>query len=307
MGASAFPLPDYHTHSARCGHAGGTPAEYVEEALRKGLPAVGLSDHLPQIFDLDPESAMTPDELAEYVDEVLELKQLHPGRVLLGIEADYRPDTIEGVRELVLRFPFDYVIGSVHHVEGWAFDDARYMSEWDKRDVDEVYRRYFLLVGESAESGVFTTLGHVDLVKKFGHRPHGSVQDAVEEMAARIAGTDVLVEVNTAGLRRPAAEIYPHLAILRSLRERGVRITFGSDAHKPSEVGSDFDRAAALALAAGYTEYAAFETDGAPAVGVPGAVATTPAASRARIRMRALPAPRASARTSPAGAPETAW
>jgi histidinol-phosphatase (PHP family) len=307
MSAPAFPLPDYHTHSERCGHAGGTPAEYVEEALRKDLPCVGLSDHLPQLFNQDPELAMTPDELAAYVDEVQGLKRLYPGRVLLGIEADYRPDTIDEVRDMVGRFPFDYVIGSVHHIEGWGFDDARFMKEWDRRDVDEVYRRYFRLVGDSAESGVFTTLGHVDLVKKFGHRPHGSVQDAVEEMAARIARSGALVEINTAGLRRPAGEIYPQLAILRSLRENGVSITFGSDAHKPSEVGSDFDRAAALAMTAGYTEYAVFDS-ASSWVPAPAARATGGTiAGRAAVHMRALPVPRVSPRIPPAGAPETAW
>jgi histidinol-phosphatase (PHP family) len=294
----AFPLPDYHTHSERCGHAGGTPADYVEVALAKGIPCVGLSDHLPQIFDNDPELSMAPEELAGYVEEVQELKRQHPGRVLLGIEADYRPDTIEAVRALVLRFPFDYVIGSVHHIDGWGFDDARYLAEWDRWNIDDVYRRYFRLVGESAECGVFTTLGHIDLVKKFGHRPHGSMEDAVEEMAARIARAGVLVEVNTAGLRRPAREMYPQLGILRSLHEHGVRITFGSDAHKPAEVGSDFDRAAAQALAAGYTEYAWIETDG---------TGSMPGQAGSRIRMRALPVPKASGRTAPEGAPETAW
>jgi histidinol-phosphatase (PHP family) len=270
----------------------------VEQAIAMGLPCVGISDHLPHLYDNDPELSMPLDELGAYVDEVQELKRVYPGRVLLGIEADYRPDTLDAVAELIGRFPFDYVIGSVHHIEGWGFDDARYMAEWDRRDVDEVYRRYFRLVGDSAETGLFTVLGHVDLVKKFGHRPHGSVEDAVEEMAERIARSGVLVELNTAGLRRPAREIYPSLGILRSLKERGVHITFGSDAHKPAEVGSDFDRAAALALAAGYTDCATLEVDG-----VSGGVASV----RARIRMRSLPVPRPSARTRLEGAPETAW
>ena len=113
------------------------------------------------------------------------------------------------------RYPFDYVLGSVHHIDGWGFDDPRVMHEWDRRDVDEVYRRYFQLVGDSAEAGVFTILGHVDLVKKFGHRPEDPAFDAVVDMADRIARAGTLVEINTAGLRRPVGEIYPHLSILR--------------------------------------------------------------------------------------------
>jgi len=270
-------MPDYHTHSVRCGHADGDLGEYVLAAIRKGLPSIGLSDHLPQLFELDPELAMAPEELGAYVAEVLEFKRRYPGFVLLGVEADYRPDTIDAVRALVSRHPFDYVLGSVHHIDGWGFDDPRLMHEWDRRDVDEVYRRYFQLVGDSAEAGVFTILGHVDLVKKFGHRPEDPAFDAVVDMAQRIARAGTLVEINTAGLRRPVGEIYPHLSILRALWSHGVAITFGSDAHTPEEVGSDFDHGAALALAAGYAEYAVLVPDYLH--------------GRARIHMRPIPQP----------------
>jgi histidinol-phosphatase (PHP family) len=269
-------LPDYHTHTSLCGHAEGEPGDYVRAALGKGIPAVGISDHLPLLFAEDPELTMTLGELEHYVQEILELKARHPGFVLLGIEADYRPDTIERVGELVSLYPFDYVIGSVHFIDGWDFDDPRFLSRWDGRDVDKVYREYFGLVAEAAETGVFTILGHVDLVKKFGHRPTHPVEDAVWQMAGRVADAGVIVELNTAGLHKPVGEIYPDAALLSKFCRLGVPITFGSDAHRPQDVGRDFDRAALLALAAGYTEYAALVS------GSTGA--------RAQVVARALPA-----------------
>ncbi len=96
---------------------------------------------------------------------------------------------------------------------------------------------------DAAESGLFTILGHLDLVKKFGYRPTRSLDRELERLVERIAHAEVLVEINTAGLHRPTGEAYPSLDILRRLCEAGVQITFGSDAHRPDEVGRDLSTA----------------------------------------------------------------
>jgi histidinol-phosphatase (PHP family) len=122
-----------------------------------------------------------------------------------------------------------------------------------------VWAEYFDLVGDAAESGLFTILGHLDLVKKFGYRPTRILKVELDHLVDRIARAGVLVEINTAGLHRPVAEAYPTLDILRRLRDAGVGITFGSDAHQPDEVGRDFAHAVDLAQAAGYSEYASLD------------------------------------------------
>ncbi len=99
-------------------------------------------------------------------------------------------------------------------------------------------------------------------MKKFGHRPSASLHDAVDALARRLAAAGVVVELNTAGLRKPVREIYPSPDVVRALRSAGVPITFGSDAHAPAEVGHDLDRAAALARECGYDRYAALRADG---------------------------------------------
>jgi histidinol-phosphatase (PHP family) len=268
-------LPDYHTHTARCGHATGTPAEYVAAARAAGLLGVGIADHVPLLPDPDPELSMAACELDDYVDEIETLKAAYPGYVLLGIEADYRPHTVPELRALLQDRPFDYVIGSVHHLEEWGFDDPRQIDGYDSRDIDDVWAQYFELVGDAAESGLFTILGHLDLVKKFGYRPTRVLTVELEYLVRRIARAGVVVEINTAGLHRPAGEAYPTLDILRRLCAANVPITFGSDAHRPAEVGRDFAHAAALARAAGYSDFAALEA------GPPGE----------RVRVRTLPLP----------------
>ncbi len=254
-------LPDYHTHTARCGHACGTPAEYVTAAQVKGLSGIGIADHLPLLPTPDPELSMGIEDLGDYVEEVQALQKTYPGYVLLGIEADYRPHTVAKVGLLLDEHPFDYTIGSVHHLGDWGFDDPRQMGEYDSRDIDDAWIEYFQLVGDAAESGLFTILGHLDLMKKFGYQPTRAMTAELDYLVDRIARAGVLCEINTAGLHKPVGEAYPTLDILRRLRAAGVMITFGSDAHRPEEVGRDFDHAVELARAAGYEEFARLVND----------------------------------------------
>jgi histidinol-phosphatase (PHP family) len=264
-------LPDYHTHSVRCGHARGTPAEYVAAAQAAGLLAIGVADHLPLLPLHDPELSMEAGELTDYVAEVRELKARFPGFVLLGVEADYRPGTVDEVGSLLQSQPFDYVIGSVHHLDDWGFDDPRQIDRYEWVDVDDMWVDYLELVGEAAESGLFTIMGHLDLVKKFGYRASRSLEMELDRLMARIARAGVAVEINTAGLHKPVKEAYPSPEILRKLHEAGIPITFGSDAHRPEEVGRDFAHAVDLAGAAGFDSFAALAAD--------------PAGGRARLQM----------------------
>lgn len=252
-------LPDYHTHTVRCGHAVGEPGEYVLAAQKIGLIGIGIADHIPLLPEPDPEISMSAGDLQHYVADVQALKAEFPGYVLLGVEADYRPQTLRDVRSLLEEFPFDYVIGSVHHLGNWNFDDPREIDEYDDRDIDEVWIEYLELVGDAAESGLFTILGHLDLVKKFGYRPTRVLALELDHLVGRIARAGVLVEINTAGLHKPAAEAYPTLDILRRLCVAGVPITFGSDAHRPEQVGRDFDHAVELAQSAGYESFASLK------------------------------------------------
>lgn len=249
-------LPDYHTHTARCGHASGAPSQYVAMAQAQGLAGIGIADHLPLLPEHDPELSMELRDIPAYVDEVQALMRSFPGYVLLGIEADYRPGTVSEVAALLDSYPFDYAIGSVHHLGAWGFDDPRQMAGYDDRDIDDTWVEYFELVGDAAESGLFTILGHLDLVKKFGFRPTRTLTTELDRLVERVARSGVLVEINTAGLHKPVREAYPTLDILRRLCAAGVGITFGSDAHRPEHVGRDFAQAAGLARQAGYEEFA---------------------------------------------------
>ncbi len=254
---------DYHLHTFRCGHARGRMADYVRAARKRGLREIGFADHIPLYFcppeRRPPALAMTESELPRYVDDVLGLRAANPDLpVRLGIEADYVPGREAELAALLSKYPFDYVLGSIHYIDGWGFDQPGLRDGYRNWDPDALYRRYFLLVQEAARSGLFDVLAHPDLLKKFDYRPSGDLTGLYRETALVIAGAGACIEVNTAGLRAPAAEIYPHPAFLAVCRELNIPVTLGSDAHLPEHVGFGFPEAVALLRRAGYDQVATF-------------------------------------------------
>lgn len=256
-----LPVSDYHMHTPLCGHASGAPQAYAQHAVKAGLTQIGFSDHAPLLSHKDPTITMDLAELPAYhrMIEGVRLEFKDTLKVLVGIEADYIPGFEEQTRALLAGYPYDYVIGSVHFIEKWGFDDPIQMKEWDIRDVNEVYRDYNRLLRQSAQADMFDILAHIDLVKKFDFRPTVDMTGEIEENARVFKKSGVVIEINTSGLRKPVQEIYPSLHDLKLYCAQGIPITFGSDAHRPQDVGSHFDKGVELALAAGYTEYVLFE------------------------------------------------
>ncbi|MDD3717356.1 MAG: histidinol-phosphatase HisJ family protein [Actinomycetota bacterium] len=252
-------LVDYHVHTARCGHAEGRLEDYAARALEIGLVELGFSDHMPLLHTRDETLSMGLEEFPLYVREVEELRGRYRGpHIRLGIEVDYLPQTASRLHALLDAHPFDYVMGSLHFVDGWGFDDPRNLDGYAGRDLLALWERYFDLLGEAAECGLFDVLAHPDLVKKFGFRPDADVRHLHEDCLDRIAESGVVVEVNTAGLRKPVKEIYPGEDFLRLCRERDISVTLGSDAHRPGEVGRDFEEALSLLRRVGYEELVVF-------------------------------------------------
>jgi histidinol-phosphatase (PHP family) len=139
-------------------------------------------------------------------------------------------------------------------------------SEWDSgRNVEEIWRRYFETIGESARSGLFDVIAHPDLVKYWGPDrpdrtpPDGDLRRYYELAVGPIAEAGVAVEVSTAGLRKRAGEIYPAPAFLQMCVEAGVPVALSSDAHRPEDIGAGYDQALELLARAGVTEICLFE------------------------------------------------
>ncbi|HEU4964121.1 MAG TPA: histidinol-phosphatase HisJ family protein [Bacilli bacterium] len=257
-------LVDYHTHHDRCGHAVGGLEEYIQAAVKRGLGEIGFSDHQPVIHltpeQLLPEVAMTREQLPEYVEEALRLQEQYKDEIVVrvGLEADWIEGYREPIRELLATYPFDYVIGSVHFLGEWDITDYRQLEGWDSRDHAEVCREYFRQIRLSAESGLFDTLGHIDVVKRFGHIPAKLYEYLLEETIAAIREAGVCVEVNTSGLRYKCEEQFPSRRLLEMMYSHGVPLTVGSDAHKPELVGEGLETVVPLIKSVGYREVHGF-------------------------------------------------
>ncbi|GAX62852.1 histidinol phosphatase and related hydrolases of the PHP family [Candidatus Scalindua japonica] len=253
---------DYHIHTSRCGHADGKMIDYVKKAIECGIDEIGFNDHLPLNGDSGKVLglAMGLEELPGYVKEVKQLRKLFPQiRIKLGVEADYTPESVSYTRELLNKYNFDYVVGSVHYIGEWAFDHPGEREKWDSKDVDLVYKDYFELLRKSARTSLFDIIGHCDLVKKFGDRPNNEISQDLEDTAKVFKECGVAIEINTSGLRKPVSEIYPSCDILNVYQKYDIPIVFGSDAHTPDDVGRDFDKAMLLAEQAGYKEFVTFD------------------------------------------------
>ena len=255
-------LADLHTHTALCNHASGTPEEYLAAAERRNLAFLGVSDHFPAPAEYDERWRMKPSQLPEYERLVRGLQNASTMgvAVLYAAEFAYVPGRMDEVCAALDKESFAYRIGSVPYVDGFAFDDPDCIGGWDAFGRDRVWDRYLDLLREFVERHSFEILAHADLPKKFGFRPSRPdlVENRFEEIFRIAAKKGVCLELNTAGLRCPCAEIYPAPNLVRLARKAGMRISLASDAHKPSDVGRDFDRAIALAKDAGFASASVF-------------------------------------------------
>lgn len=253
---------DLHTHHFRCGHADGTIRDYIEAGIKEGLAVIGISDHTPYFGSPEeqpfPRIAMAKRELENYVEEVLQLKREYEGKidVLLGIESDFFPEHAEIYRETLAKYPFDYVIGSVHSVGNVSiFNKNRWKNLSDEQRIADK-EAYYALIQESARSGMFQILGHIDAMK--GNYPAFTdipAAEAIDKTLKIIAEEGVAIEINTSGKTKLSGGWYPSDSILERALHFGVEVTFGSDAHVPSRVADEWEMVAARLKEIGFTEW----------------------------------------------------
>jgi histidinol-phosphatase (PHP family) len=245
---------------------------YVETAARRGVEELGFTEHLYRCvesrdalgrwWEREPDQRLASHtqgfvsadrnlSLDAYVTAVEDAKS-RGLPVLLGLEVDFFPETIGAVLELLEPYPWDFLIGSVHWIGGWAIDSSEAGYEWDERGIEAGYDQYFALETQLAASGAVDVLAHVDLVKKYGHRLPDEPLDHYETVVAAAASSGTAVEVSSQGLRKPVAEVYPSPVFLRMFHEAGVPITLASDGHVPQEAAWGHDAVVEAAREAGY-------------------------------------------------------
>jgi len=251
-------VADYHVHTRASPDAEGSMADCVQAAKMRRIEEIGFSEHV-LLRPLKGRSDSFIQQMPAYVHDFAEFRERSSVPVKLGAEIDFFPDDVCKIERSIQKHPFDYVIGSVHVIGNWIFDDPSEMHEYSKRDAWQLYIEYFNLLKSAASSRLFDVLGHPDIIKIFGAKPKTDFSGILEETAETIADSNICIEINTRGLRRPCEEIYPSEQFLRILHKHGVPITFGSDAHAPEDVGRGFKKAIKLAKRVGYTHTCVFD------------------------------------------------
>ncbi len=251
-------MPDYHIHTALCKHARGGMEEYVERAIEIGLDEIGFADHMPVMPE--PQFCMGWNDLPVYLARVRELRERYRDQISirLGCEMDIVPGREDEIRNIISESGFDYVIGSLHYLDGWPFDQQEYRHIFERGDLKGIYDLFFNSIIRAAKTGLYDIAGHIDNIKRMGYRLTGDMSEYYERTAETLREMDLTVEVNVAGLESDAGEAYPSAEFLRTLNRYGVSATLGSDSHLPEEVGRHFGHAYRILREAGYDKIAYF-------------------------------------------------
>ena len=247
-----------HTHTELCGHAEGAVAELAAAARAAGISVLAITEHYPLSAAYDPEChvSMPASRMEEYVAAVrLEQEREGETEVLCGCELDWLgalEDRALCADDLAC---FDVVLGSVHYLDGWAFDDPAEQGSWRERGVDGIWRRYFEEWCACVSSDLpIHVMSHPDLVKKFGFYPSFDPLPLYRQAAEAARESGRMIEVNTAGAFYPCKEMYPAPELLSLFCQAGVPCTVGTDAHSPAHVARGIEDAYRLMYEAGYRE-----------------------------------------------------
>jgi histidinol-phosphatase (PHP family) len=265
-------LTDYHLHLRPDDEGtafedyltGENVDRYLAAAAEAGVEELGVSEHVYR-FRQALELWTHPFWVANAIDDLdayCEFVRATP--LKLGVECDFVPGAEERTAVLLGSREFDYVVGSVHFVgDGDAAVDHTGFDVWEGGgDADEIWRRYFQAVAGCARSGLFDVLAHPDLVKVWGGarpRPERDPRYFYEPAVEAIAESGIAVEVSTAGLRKPVGELYPSREFAEMCVEAGASFCLSSDAHRPEQIGFEYDRAVGFLDSLGVGEICVFE------------------------------------------------
>jgi len=264
-------LTDYHVHlrpderenTAERFFTASNAERYREAAEERGIAELGVAEHVYrftqalEVWEHPFWRTYAIDDIDYYCAFVREETDLK-----LGIEADFIPGREDRIANLLDPRDWDYVVGSIHFVGDQSLDTEEFSIWTQTASAERIWRRYFEMLAEAAQSGLFDILAHPDLVKVWGRDkplPDGDLRRFYYPAMEVIADCDIAIEVSTAGFRKPVGEIYPSPAFLEMAIDAGKPLALSSDAHVPEQLGHEYERALDLLDSLGVKEIAVFE------------------------------------------------
>lgn len=224
---------NYHTHTARCGHASGAEREYIEKAIAEGLTALGFSDHVPMPFPDGFQSHFRCpiEKLEDYVTTLTALREEYKDRIkiLIGFEAEYYPELFAPMMKMLSDYPIDYLIMGQHFVgneRGEVYNGGAFTDE-------EKLIRYVDQVIEGAKTGAFTYIAHPDLIGYAGENAE-LYRSEMRRLCVEMKALGIPLEFNLLGFEEHRN--YPCDRFWEIVSEVGNTVVLGCDAHQPSKI-----------------------------------------------------------------------
>ena len=253
---------DYHMHSRFSCDCQASMARMCQAAVDHGIAEIGFTEH----YDLHPGDANCRDwfQLEAWAAELAQVRAVFAGRLIIraGVEIGEPHRFAAEARALLARYPFDYALGSLHWVGDISMFDRDY---FQTHPADEAYPAYFTELERMTALGGFDVLSHFDVPVRTAYAVYGGYDpkryaDSIRPVLRNCVANGLALDLNTSMLRRRVGVLTPGLDILRWYVELGgERVTLGSDAHQPAQVGSHLLEAMDIARAAGLKYLTHFE------------------------------------------------
>lgn len=253
---------DVHLHSNFSHDSDASPEQMILGAMDKGLEMMCFTDHYDKDnMEWGPEDIFEPEK---YFQTLLPLQEKYRRQmdVRIGVEIGLGQHLGDYYREFVKKYPFDFVIGSVHCV---GSSDIAKRDIFRGRSDEEVYRIVFeetLAVIQKVDD--FDVLGHLDYVVRYGERreaeySYQKFSDVIDEILRILIAKGKGLELNMAGIKYGLSFAHPHTDVLKRYRELGGEIiTVGADGHKPEHIAYDFSKVTDILQGCGFKYYAEY-------------------------------------------------
>ncbi|RXJ87807.1 histidinol-phosphatase [Arcobacter sp. CECT 8985] len=254
---------DLHNHTVLCNHAKGTIEQYIQRAIELNINYYGFTEHAPMDYDYKYRMSINEKEFYESTLKYYKQKYQDKINILIGYEVDF----MQSVKMLdgILNANVDYLIGSVHFLETknddtpWGFDNPEFIGKYKNKNIDDIWIDYFYAIEKLAKLNKFDIVGHFDLIKVFKFLPKKDIKSLAKNALIQIKKSNMVVEINSAGFRKPIKEQYPSKDLLELCFELDIPITFSSDAHAIEQIGFKYEDTLLLAKQIGYKKCAVFK------------------------------------------------
>lgn len=245
-------LADYHVHTEFSDDSTYPMEQVVKDAIALGLDEICLTDHVDYGIKVDWDCGeeiryrngepLANVDYPRYMAEIERVRQLYDGQIAIktGLEFGVQVHTIPQFEALFRRYPFDFILLSIHQVEDKEFWTQDFQAGRSQREYNERYYEEMLRVIQSYKD--YSVLGHMDLIKRYdraGVYPFEKVRPMIAEILRTVISDGKGIEVNTSSHRYGLSDSMPSAELLRLYRDLGGEIvTIGSDSHRPEHLGT---------------------------------------------------------------------